>query len=37
MRNNCGYDGKRAGEAAALTLQMIIEAGQARVMLLRKA
>jgi len=35
MRDNCGYDGKRAGEAAALTVQMIIEAGQARAALLR--
>lgn len=37
MRDNCGYDGKRAGEAAALTVQMIIEAGQARAALLRKS
>jgi len=36
MRDNCGYDGKRAGEAAALTVQMIIEAGQARAALLRE-
>lgn len=36
MRDNCGYDGKRAGEAAALTVQMILEAGQARAALLRK-
>jgi AcrR family transcriptional regulator len=36
MRDNCGYDGKRAGEAAALTVQMIIEAGQARAALMRK-
>ncbi len=36
MRDNCGYDGKRAGEAAALTVQMIIEAGQARAKLLRE-
>ena len=37
MRDHCGYDGKRAGEAAALTVQMIIEAGQARAALLRSA
>lgn len=36
MRDNCGYDGKRAGEAAAQTVQFIIEAGQARARLLRK-
>jgi AcrR family transcriptional regulator len=37
MRDNCGYDGKRAGEAAALTVQLIIDAGRARAALLRKA
>jgi AcrR family transcriptional regulator len=37
MRDNCGFDGKRAGEAAALTVQLIIEAGQARAARLRKA
>jgi hypothetical protein len=36
MRDNCGYDGKRAGEAAALTVLMIIEAGQLRAAQLRK-
>jgi AcrR family transcriptional regulator len=37
MRDNCGYDGKRAGEAAAQTVQYIIEAGQARAAALRKS
>jgi len=37
MRDNCGYDGKRAGEAAALNVQLIIEAGQARAALLCEA
>jgi AcrR family transcriptional regulator len=37
MRDNCGFDGKRAGEAAALTVQLIIEAGQARAARLRQA
>jgi AcrR family transcriptional regulator len=37
MRDNCGYDGKRAGEAAAQTVLFIIEAGQARAAQLRKA
>jgi len=36
MRDNCGYDGKRAGEAAALSVQLIIEAAQARASKLRK-
>ena len=36
MRDNCGYDGKRAGEAAALSVQLIIEAAQARAAQLRK-
>ena len=36
MRDNCGYDGKRAGEAAAFTVQLIIEAGQAKAALQRK-
>ena len=36
MRDNCGYDGKRAGEAAALSVQLIIEAAQARALKLRK-
>jgi AcrR family transcriptional regulator len=36
MRDNCGFDGKRAGEAAALTVQLILEAAQARAALLRK-
>jgi AcrR family transcriptional regulator len=36
MRDNCGYDGKRAGEAAALSVQLIIEAAQARASQLRK-
>ena len=30
MRDNCGYDGKRAGEAAAYAVQLIIEGGQRR-------
>ena len=30
MRDNCGYDGKRAGEAAAYAVQLIIEGGQQR-------
>jgi AcrR family transcriptional regulator len=30
MRDNCGYDGKRAGEAAAFAVQLILEGGRAR-------
>jgi AcrR family transcriptional regulator len=30
MRDNCGYDGKRAGEAAAFAVQLMIEGGQRR-------
>jgi len=35
MRDNCGYDGKRAGEAAAYTVQLIIEGGLQRCAALR--
>lgn len=30
MRDNCGYDGKRAGEAAAFAVQLMIEGARAR-------
>jgi AcrR family transcriptional regulator len=30
MRDTCGYDGKQAGEAVALTVELILQAAQAR-------
>jgi len=30
MRDNCGFDGNRAGEAVALSVQLIPDGGKAR-------
>jgi AcrR family transcriptional regulator len=37
MRDNCGFDGARAGEAAALSVQLLLEGGKARAAAVRAA